>query len=462
MKRYAEKKLDDWLRNARRKPLVIRGARQVGKSTLVRNFCKSKGLRLYEVNLERHITLADVFKSLDIEKIVNAISLILREKIIAEGGILFLDEIQAVPQALQALRYFYEEYPELPVICAGSLLEFALAKHTFSMPVGRIQYFFLGPMSFEEFLEAKGEEYLVDYLRNYSFEQEIPLSAHKTLLALQREYLYVGGMPEAVKVYCESRQCAEVADVHNEIMMTYQDDFAKYASQRELLRLHKVLNHAPSAVGKKVKYSSISSDDTSRDVKAAVELLSKAGLITKVCHSDCSGVPLAATIDSNTYKLLFLDIGLMNRMCGIDWQTLSMMDERVLVNEGALAEQFIGQQLLYVKEGRELPEIFYWLREKKVQNAEVDYAIAMGSTVIPIEVKAGVAGTLKSLTQCCAHKKLPFAVRFDLNLPSLQDIHQKAHARMHSEPVAYKLMSLPLYMVNRMTGIVEQYLSRKY
>ena len=321
MHRSAERALGRWFDGPQRKPLVIRGARQVGKSTLVRQFAKSRGLHLNEINLERHPDLESVFRTLDLTRIRRELEGLLGQPLLAPGRMLFLDEIQATPHALPALRYFLEDHPDLPVVAAGSLLEFVLSQHAFPMPVGRIQYFHLGPMSFEEFL-AELDPALLASLQDCTPENPLPHTAHTRLSACQREYLLVGGMPEAVAAYASTRSFADVTPVHQSIVDTYQDDFSRYASPRVLLRLQRVFNHVPRSVGHKVKYTQISREETARELRASIDLLAKARVITPVFHSACSGVPLHAEVDWKTYKLLFLDIGLMNRMCGLDWLAL--------------------------------------------------------------------------------------------------------------------------------------------
>ena len=227
MRRFSEDSLERWLHGRRRKPLVLRGARQVGKSTLVRNFAAMQGLILNEVNLERHLELQRAFATLDIGVICGELEALVGRSLTAQGSLLFLDEIQAVPAAIQALRYFYEELPALPVIAAGSLLEFVLADHGFSMPVGRIEYHHLGPMTFREFLQAI-EPTLCHYLDELDFEKALPEVAHRKLLERHRQYLFVGGMPEAVLEFCESSSFQDAGAVHRRIVSTYEDDFSKY------------------------------------------------------------------------------------------------------------------------------------------------------------------------------------------------------------------------------------------
>ena len=453
MKRFAEDLLQRWLGNPRRKPLVIRGARQVGKSTLVRQFAEDNQLTLNEINLERHLHLDAHFATLDLERILREIEGLVGRPVGGSGGLLFLDEIQATPHALQALRYLYEERPDLPVIAAGSLLEFALAEKTFSMPVGRIEYLHLGPMSFEEYL-LEMDAQLLPYLTTCEPESPIPTTAHARLLDRQREYMLIGGMPEAVLAFAQSGAFTDVTAVQRSIMDTYQDDFAKYAARNTLLRLQTLFDHVPRSVGHKVKYSNISRDETARELRAAIQLLTKARVISPVVHSHCSGLPLHAEADASTYKLLFLDVGLMNRACGLDWLAISSLDDRSLVNEGAIAEQFIGQHLLFRDEGREAPRLFYWLRERKVGNAEVDYVVSRGEHIVPIEVKAGKSGTLRSLHQFVSHKQVELALRFDLNPISMQRVQHRLDT---SIPIAFDLLSVPLYMVGQLNRLIDQY-----
>ena len=456
MKRRAEENLKSWLTNPNRKPLIIRGARQVGKSTLVQNFASEIQLNLIEVNLEKHIELDLVFKTLNIPNILREIEGLTGKNALKPNSLLFLDEIQATPYALQALRYFHEECPQLPVIAAGSLLEFVLSKHPFSMPVGRIEYLYLGPMTFEEFLFEKDAD-LLQYVHSFDFNIPIPGTAHARLLERQREYLFIGGMPEAVLRYIQTNELNVATRVHQSIIETYKDDFSKYVRQSQLIRLHRVFNYVPSAVGKKVKYSNIAGDEKSRELKAAIDLLSKARIITPVHHSSCSGIPLSAQESDTIYKLLFLDVGLMNRICGMDWLAMRSMDDRTLVNEGSIAEQFIGQHLLFMELELSAPKLHYWLRERKTSNAEVDYVLSRGDMIFPIEVKAGKSGSMKSMLQFVYEKKVNLAVRFDLNLPSVQNVSHQLPQNKKSETINFTLISLPLYMAGQLNRIVDTF-----
>lgn len=449
MKRWAQDQLASWHQNPRKKPLILRGARQVGKSTLVRYFAREHHLDLVEINLERYPHLNAVFQTLDTKKILNELEAISGKQILKKNTLLFLDEIQATPHALPALRYFYEDHPHLAVIAAGSLLEFILAKHGFSMPVGRIEYFHMGPMTFSEFLLALNEMHLVNLLKNFKWTSKLPESAHQKLIDYQRAYLFVGGMPESVLVYSQTQSLTQVQDIHRSIIQTYQDDFAKYGKgPHQLMLLHQILLSLPKFIATKVKYTNIARESRSADVKTALDLLVNARLLHAAYHSDASGLPLNATQDIRTYKLYFLDCGLFNSLCGTRWQDLNSMSEHELINEGSLAEQFIAQHLAYQQQGKEAPHLHYWLRESKSQNAEVDFLIAQDKTIVPIEVKSGKSGSLKSLQHFVYSKKIKTAVRFDLNPPSIQNVSHKLTGAIHNEKtVQFKLMTLPLFMV---------------
>lgn len=453
--RNAIKYLNRWLTKKRRKPLILRGARQVGKSTLVRMFAKSANLTLREINLERHLFLDDIFKTLDMDIIIRELEALVRNPINVPGSLLFLDEIQATPHALQALRYFYEEYPDLPVIAAGSLLEFTLADHSFSMPVGRVEYYHLYPLSFREFLVVIEPTFL-PYLDTLSTSPDaMPLAAHQHLLKRLRDYFFVGGLPEAVLSFHEEQSLLEASAVHRSIISTYQDDFSKYAKQNDLLLIQKIFNYIPKVLGQKIKYTKIARDNRSAQVKKGISLLSKARICHQIKHSHCSGVPLAAESSDTVYKLIFMDIGLANHICGCDWRTMAAFDDRQLVNEGGIAEQFIGQHLIDISKGLEQPSLHYWLREKKSANAEVDYVIAAGGRILPVEVKAGTSGSLKSLQQFAFSKNTKLAIRFDLNPASLQQVEHTIRTATGNQQVHFSLLSLPLYGVQELERIIE-------
>ena len=459
MQRLQAESLRDWLGRSTRKPLVIRGARQVGKSTLVDLFAAQSGRDLVTVNLERQSGLDDAFATNDPATILNLISAITDQRL-GPKGILFLDEIQAAPAAFPALRYFLEDRPDLPVIAAGSLLEFLLADHAFSMPVGRIEYLNVGPMTFTEFLTATGREALAETINGFEWPEDqakpptFHALIHQRTLAALREYQFVGGMPEAVRVFAESRDLKAVSAVHASIVDTYRDDFPKYASRRDLTRMLRVFNFAAHHPGRKVKYSNISPDDQSATIRTDIDLLSMARVMDKVVHSHCAGLPLQADLKETVFKLLFLDIGLMNAICGLGWETIQAQTDTALVNAGPGAEQFIGQHLQFLHAARPNRQLTYWLREGRANNAEVDYVADFSGHIVPIEVKAGRTGTLKSLHQFVAEKRVPMAIRFHAEQPERQSVVAQAGGKAGGQPVRYELLSLPLYLIERLPHCV--------
>jgi len=455
MNRKQTKVLELWLQNNKRKPLIIRGARQVGKSTLIQLFADQNTLPLANINLERHLDLKLFFLKKDVTSLINVLESLPNINEISKNTLLFLDEIQSIPDAIPMLRYFYEDKPTLPVVAAGSLLEFVLADHNFSMPVGRVQYLHMGPMTFLEFLEALNETKLVNEIVNFEINKGINAIAHKRLLELLRSYYFVGGMPEAVDVFVKTKRFKAVSEVHNSIIETYRDDFSKYCGSRNLPRMHHVFNFIARSVGVKIKYSNISKDEQSKTLKKDINLLCMARIASKVIHSHCSGLPLQADIEDKIYKLLFMDIGLMNAICGLGWNVISKLDEITLVNEGAMAEQFIGQHLVDLLSDSPNREVNYWLREGRSSNAEVDYVISLGGNIIPIEVKSASSGSLKSLHQFVGEKGSSFAVRFDTCCASSQIINTQIKRAGKIKKIEYKLISLPLYLVECLPNILE-------
>ena len=430
----------------------------MGKTSAVRAFAEARGLVLCEINLEKHLQLDKVFRTYDLRKINLEIEAITGVNPNREGHLLFLDEIQATPHALAALRYYFEEHPELPVIATGSLLEFTLSQANFSMPVGRVIYYHLFPLSFREFLQAIAPD-LLKYLDRIGPGDEIPASAHRRLLEKQREYLFVGGMPEAVSVYRESGSLTEVSEVHRSIVDTYRDDFHKYAAQKDLLRLQKIFSRIPQQLTQKTKYSHYDPEARANEVKGVIDLLTKARVCFPVVRSHCNGVPLSAEADEKSFKLLFLDVGLANHLLGATWSSIQNRSVAELINEGGLAEQFIGQHLLNLEQGRQIPQLHYWLREGKANNAEIDYVIASADRIYPIKVKAGKSGSLKSLHQFLSKKDRQIGIRFDLNPPSLQELEASIRvsgSHKQTGSVNYRLLSLPLYAVEEVNRICER------
>ena len=463
MYRHQIDALAQWLAAPRRKPMVIRGARQVGKSTLVRLFCEAAGRQLVAVDLERQPELAAAFARVrEPHALLNLIE-VAANATVGPETVLFLDEIQAAPQALSALRYFFEDLPGQPVLAAGSLMEFTLAGKAFPMPVGRVSYLHMGPMTFTEFLRGCGQEGLARQIDAFEWSPsgtgpELDPALHRLALEALRLYLFVGGMPEAVREYAESGRLRAVSAIHAATVETYRDDFLRYAARRDQTRMLRVFNFAARQAGRKVKYSNVSDSEPSATIRRDIELLAMARVVAKVTHSHCAGLPLQAHLKERAFKLIFLDVGLMNAICGVGWEALAGDGEDALVNAGAVAEQFVGQHLQHLVAERVNRELVYWLREGGSNNAEVDYVVEFGGRIVPIEVKAGRAGGMKSLHQFVAEKNVALAVRFDANPPSLQTVEagiSRGRRGSGGERVRYLLLSLPLYLVERLPGILQ-------
>ena len=458
MHRHQFRVLEQWLAAPRRKPLMIRGARQVGKSTLARLFCDAVGRPLVAVDFERQPALADAFGRIrEPRELLNLVEAA-ASATVGPNTVLLLDEMQAAPRALATLRYFFEDMPEQPVLAAGSLMEFALADRAFPMPVGRVSYLHMGPMTFTEFLRGCGRENLAERIAAFEWPSDGNTPAfdpalHALALEALQTYLFVGGMPEAVAEYAESGRLRAVSAIHADIVETFRDDFRKYAARRDLTRMLRVFNFAARHAGHKVKYSNVSEGEPSATIRRDVELLAMARVVAKVTHSHCAGLPLQAHQKERAFKLIFLDVGLMNAVCGLPWEALAGGTSHTLVNTGAVAEQFIGQHLQHLLAERVNRELVYWLREGRSNNAEVDYVAEFGGRIVPIEVKASRTGALKSLHQFVAEKDVSLAVRFDAQPPSLQTVEAGVPG---GQRVRYRLLSLPLYLVERLPEMLRE------
>ncbi len=452
MKRAGLSYLAQWKDKKTRKPLVIRGARQVGKSYMVRQFAQMYALDLLEINLEMNDDYIACFQSKDPNLIITLLELKSSHKIIPSKTLIFLDEIQAAPQILATLRYFYEILPQLHIIAAGSLLEFILEEHSFSMPVGRIEYMHLGPLKFKEFLEGIGKGQFGKFIEEYHSSTQLPIVIHDELMQLFKLYLAIGGMPEAIQVYKDTSSLLEVDMIKQSILSSYRDDFSKYGHRFKHSRMQKVFQKLPFQIGQKLKYVNLDPNEKSADLKKSLHLLELARIYYPVYHTAANGIPLRAQTNEKMQKPLFLDVGLLTKACGMSYADFQAADEVTLVNSGAVCEQFIGQQLLYAKPYHEEPELFYWCREKRQSSAEIDYILNYGSKIIPVEIKAGKTGTLKSLHVFIKEKKLDYGVRFNADIPSCCDIP----ISLPNTIGKFRLLSLPLYMVEELPRMVNQ------
>ncbi len=436
--------LDEWRTKDNRKPLVLRGARQVGKSWLVKELGRRHFENVAELNLEENPQDAEFVTNVSSPKdSLKLLSAKLKTEIVPGKTLLFIDEIHKSPEALAALRYWYEKLPGLHVIAAGSLLDLTLRKLEFSMPVGRIEYCYVGPLCFSEFLCALGDSELASLLHDYQLDQTWPEAIHLQLMHRLKDFWIVGGMPEAVDIFCKTYSYATTEQAKHSITSTYRDDFGKYGTKFNIDLLRQVYARVPTLIGQRAKYVSYSRDHSAKDIAEALHILSLARVITKVQHSSGNGIPLGAEVDHKLSKHIFVDIGLQLSLCDLDPIQLEKAEDLLLVNNGALAEQFIGQHLLYLREPYYEPELFYWERSQRNAQAELDYLIAAGGRVVPIEVKAGAAGHMKSLHIFCEARKSKVAVRFSSMPP-----------RREMLPNGTKLLSLPMYLVEQVPRLL--------
>lgn len=425
--------------------MVIRGARQVGKTFLVREFARRAFDNLLEVDFENEADVAKYFEKAKVSDTVKLLEAHYGKSVHAGKTLLFLDEIQAAPDVLARLRYFHEQLPELHVVATGSLLEFVLEDHDFSMPVGRIEYMHLGPLTFAEFLNAVNDHALVDLMNAYAPGEPFPEGIHKRLAARLREFLVVGGMPESMRNYIDTGDYLASDRTRQNILQTFTDDFAKYGRKVNRQHLVAAFQALPRLVGRKLKYVNISREIRAADLDRALHMLEMACLCHRVQHSSARGVPLGAQINPRVFKPVSLDTGLVLSAVGLNAANLESED-LMLTNSGAVCEQFVGQHLLYRQQMFRQPELHYWVREEPSSSAEVDYVIGVGPRVVPVEVKAGKTGTLRSLHMFMITHESPVAVRFNLDLPSLIQAQGKLPT---GQEYSYPLLSLPVYLVEQ-------------
>lgn len=412
-RRQIDDKLLEWKRSERRMPLLVRGARQVGKSTAVQELGKT--FRYFmEINLEKNPSLRAFFtKDINVKKTCELLSATLMTPVIPGETLLFIDEIQVCQEAIMSLRYFKEDYPELHVIAAGSLLEFALEELP-SFGVGRIRSLYMYPFSFDEFLIAQGMQALVDYKRSVVDNNPLPEPMHKMLVDQLRTFYLVGGMPAAVMEWIEKKSYLDCVRVHTDILDTYQDDFSKYRSRVSPALLRQVWRAVALQAGGKFVFSHVANDVRSSVVKDALHLLSLAGLITPVKHSDGNGVPLGAEESASYVKYLFFDLGLMQTMLSVPAEDILLASDIDFVNKGAASEMFAGLEFVKYRDCFQKADVYYWQNSSRGSNAEVDYLTVSKGKVLPVEVKACRQGSMQSLWLFMRKKGLTEAVRTSL------------------------------------------------
>jgi predicted AAA+ superfamily ATPase len=411
--RKADQYLNFWKDQEDRKPLLIRGARQVGKSSSVAHLGRSFP-NFVTVNFEESPRLRSIFTTdLNPHRIIDALSVYYGQQIRPGETLLFFDEIQVCPEAISALRFFYEKMPELHLVAAGSLLEFALLSLP-SYGVGRVRSLFMYPFSFDEFLSAMGESLLLDAKKRAHFQRPLEAALHEKLLDYLKIFLLTGGMPEAVRTHVSTRRLLESQLILDDIYTALRADFAKYKQTVPPSRLTAVFESVVQQAGGKFVYAKAATDSSLLQIKEALELLIMAGWVMPITHTAANGLPLGAEVDLKKRKMILVDTGIYQRILGLDLSDFLFTDIPSPVNKGAIAEQFWGLEYLKYSTPWSPPGLYYWHREARNANAEVDYVMPMSGGIFPVEVKSSGSGSMQSLHKFLKEKNQFYGYRFSL------------------------------------------------
>ena len=392
MYRIAIEKLYKWKNSKRRKPLIIEGARQVGKTWLMKEFGKQAYADTVYINFDSNSRMADLFSAdLDTDRLILGLELYAGRKINPDNTLLIFDEVQEVPRALASLKYFYENAPQYHIVCAGSLLGIALHQGT-SFPVGKVDFLKLYPLSFSEFLMATGNECFAELLKNQDYE--MITSFKQTYIDALKHYYFVGGMPEAVQSFAESKDFNEVRTIQKRILAAYEQDFSKHAPNEIVPKIRMLWNSIPSQLArenKKFIYGLVREGGRAREYETAIMWLSDCGLVHKVSRVNAAGIPLKAYEDLKAFKLFIVDVGLLGCMTGLRQRTLLDGDDLFIEFKGALTEQYVCQQLKTIED----LGVYYYTNDRG--SCEIDFVVDTGEQIVPIEVKAETNLRAKSL-----------------------------------------------------------------
>lgn len=432
MYRIAMEKLYKWKESRRRKPLIIEGARQVGKTWLMKEFGSKAYADTVYINFDSNSRMAELFASdLNIDRLVMGIEIYAGRKIIPDSTLLIFDEVQEVPRALASLKYFYEDAPQYHIVCAGSLLGIALHEGT-SFPVGKVDFLSLYPLSFREFLMATAGERFAELLDQRDYQM---VTAFKqTYIDALKQYYFVGGMPEAVQSFAEEKDFNEVREIQRRILAAYEQDFSKHAPIEIVPKIRMVWNSIPSQLAKENKkfiYGLVREGGRAKDYETAIMWLCDCGLVHRVSRVNAAGIPLKAYEDFRAFKLFIVDVGLLSCMAGLRQRTLLDGNDLFAEFKGALTEQYVCQQLKTV-EGL---SIYYYTNDRG--SCEIDFVVDNGDQVIPVEVKAEVNLKAKSLKTYREKFNPKISVR-----TSMADYKKEDW-----------LVNLPLYAVEELGGI---------
>ncbi|MBI2411560.1 MAG: ATP-binding protein [Candidatus Kerfeldbacteria bacterium] len=432
----------NWKDKPNHKPLILRGARQVGKTSAVVQFAKEQFADLVYINLEQ----ADHFRwfnqPMTVTEFEQIVDIQMNKKLISGKTLLFIDEIQESADLLQLLRFFYEQRPELHVIAAGSLLEAKMMREGLSLPVGRVEYLYMYPLDFFEYLQAKGETQLLDFLRSVDMGSTISAPLHHIALQQFYEYTMIGGMPEVVRAYMQSRSVSDVQTIYSSLLTTYAEDVYKYAGQAQARYLQYVIDQSPLFAGATTTYEKFGQQlYHSRDLRFAFETLNRAMILSQISATQSIQLPLIAQ-QKRVKKLLFLDVGLVNYRSGIQAQYVHLKDLHEFYR-GRIAEQVVGQQL--IAQGMHEPlALYYWGKSKMESSAELDFCFAYQGSIVGLEVKSGSAMKLRSLHRFAEETAEHQLVRVSREPLQMQD--------MRIAGKVYQLLSVPFYLTPRLVS----------
>lgn len=432
MYRIAIEKLLKWKESKHRKPLIIEGARQVGKTWLMKEFGRQAYADTVYINFDSNSRMADLFASdLDTDRLIMGLELYAGQKINPDNTLLIFDEVQEVPRALASLKYFYESAPQYHIVCAGSLLGIALHEGT-SFPVGKADFLKLFPLSFREFLMATGKERFAELLDNQDFQMVTGFK--QTYIDALKHYYFVGGMPEAVQNFTENKDFNEVRNIQKSILAAYEQDFSKHAPNEIVPKIRMIWNSIPSQLAKENKkfiYGLVREGSRAKEYETAIMWLTDCGLVHKVSRVNAAGIPLKAYEDLKAFKLFILDVGLLGCMTGLRQRTLLDGNDLFAEFKGALTEQYVCQQLKTIED----LGIYYYTNDRG--SCEVDFVVDTGEEIFPVEVKAEVNLKAKSLKTYVEKYSPVFSVRTSMADYKKQDW----------------IVNLPLYAIEQITKV---------
>lgn len=438
MYRVAMERLLKWKASRRRKPLIIEGARQVGKTWLMKEFGKSAYRDTVYINFDANSRMSDLFASdLDTDRLIMGLELYAGRKIDSDNTLLIFDEVQEVPRALAALKYFHENAPQYHIVCAGSLLGIALHEGT-SFPVGKVDFLKLYPLSFKEFLMAMEKERFAELLDMQDFD--MIASFRQTYIDALKQYYFVGGMPEAVQSFAENKDFNEVRDIQKRILAAYEQDFSKHAPHEIVPKIRMLWNSIPSQLAKENKkflYGLVREGARAKEYETAIMWLSDCGLVYKVSRVNQAGMPLKAYEDLKAFKLFMVDVGLLGCMTGLRQRTLLDGNDLFTEFKGALTEQYVCQQLKTIED----LGLYYYTNDRG--SCEVDFVVDTGEQIVPVEVKAEVNLRAKSLKTYQERFSPAISVR-----TSMADFQKEAW-----------LVNLPLYGIEQLAKLAEDGMS---